>query len=751
MYEAELVKLDELSYLALVVYVEYQEEAWVSIDDLSTMNQFRVDRQEQESKACEQEAAAVAAAAAIIQQEEENAKEAEEGLRLREEQEAAFVAAAARIAEEEREKEKAKEEEERRMQEEIDRVEEGKRLQEEQAAAFAAVAALMAQEEETQKQEAEQDAKRAFEEAAAARKAEEDALKAKKVEVEAAAKEAAAAKHKASEAIAAAKKAEAEAAAAKKAEAEAAATKKAAEEKAAAQRVEEEAAEAAKVALAKKAEAEEVAWRASFDPKKWVIGPSRDGSKVGDVYVFGERLGQPGAFGEAFSVTHKTSGEVFACKVINKTKFNLSSDHAFQYEQLRNEIKLMQTFSHPNIITFNDVYEDQEAVYIVMECCTGGELFDRIKAQAKGRYSEADAAKVLSEMLSGVEYLHKAKIAHCDLKPDNFLFMTESADSQLKIIDFGMAKLVKRREYETAFAGTPFYIAPEVLELKYAEHCDMWSFGVIMFVVLFGFPPFHGADDEKIYDKIRKGFSPETKKGYGAFFPEKMPASDAAKDLIGRCLVQDPAKRLTASEALEHRWFHGDADTSPMIATVLKNLNEFTSSSTFKNAVLNMMSKDMTESEVKDIQDQFRAIDLDGNGTVTVAELQVAVSKVSGAHNASLEKIQEMMKVADLDGDGELSYDVGKMLRGFFVLSLAFFWAGGWVGGWVGLFALNFVNLLFVVCMLIGLMHWLLLARFAGADADSLKPQAEGKRRTDVEAFLQPGRRWRRDNIFARN
>ena len=110
-----------------------------------------------------------------------------------------------------------------------------------------------------------------------------------------------------------------------------------------------------------------------------------------------------------------------------------------------------------------------------------------------------------------------------------------------------MAKLVKRRQYESAFKGTPFYIAPEVLDQKYSEHCDMWSFGVIMFVVLFGFPPFHGKDDSEIYKKIRKGFNSTTKKGYGAFFPQAIPASDAAKDLIARCLVTDAAERLTAT------------------------------------------------------------------------------------------------------------------------------------------------------------------------------------------------------------
>jgi calcium-dependent protein kinase len=200
----------------------------------------------------------------------------------------------------------------------------------------------------------------------------------------------------------------------------------------------------------------------------------------------------------------------------------------------------------------------------------------------------------------------------------------------------------------------------------------MWSFGVIMFVVLFGFPPFHGKDDSEIYKKIRKGFNSTTKKGYGAFFPQAIPASDAAKDLIARCLVTDAAKRLTATEALEHKWFHGQASEAPMIASVLKNLGEFTSSSSFKTAVLNLMSKDMSEEEIKEVQAQFKAIDADGDGTITVAELQAAVGKVAGEQNPSLDKIQEMMQAADLDGDGQLSYDVLEELF-FLLLPRAFF------------------------------------------------------------------------------
>jgi len=172
--------------------------------------------------------------------------------------------------------------------------------------------------------------------------------------------------------------------------------------------------------------------RAAGKADMWVIGKSPQ--KITKAYTFGKQLGQPGAFGEAFLVTKKDTQQKLACKVISKAKFNASNERAYQYSQLRNEITLMRDFEHPNIIKFSDVFEDDKAVYIVMECCSGGELFDRIKAKPTSKYSEIDAAKVCGEILEGIKYLHDQKIAHCDLKPDNFLFIDPSENAQLKVI-----------------------------------------------------------------------------------------------------------------------------------------------------------------------------------------------------------------------------------------------------------------------------------------------------------------------------
>eukprot|EP01083_Nonionella_stella_P168696 570315_1 len=236
--------------------------------------------------------------------------------------------------------------------------------------------------------------------------------------------------------------------------------------------------------------------------------------KIKKFYKLGKKLGQPGQFGYAVECVKIDTKEKFAIKVINKSKFKLLTQRRAFFEQLREEISIMQKLEHANIISFFDVFEDEPNVYIVMEHCNGGELFDRISA--KGSYSEKDAAKVLRQVVEGLRYLHANHIAHCDLKPDNFLFLEPSDDSDLKIIDFGMSKIMKFRKYFRRFCGTPYYVAPEVIDGNYTEACDMWSMGVVMFVMLFGYPPFYVDPNEyhadnKILAKVKKGFDPRTK------------------------------------------------------------------------------------------------------------------------------------------------------------------------------------------------------------------------------------------------
>lgn len=166
---------------------------------------------------------------------------------------------------------------------------------------------------------------------------------------------------------------------------------------------------------------------------QWILeGPTPD---INTVYTLAEQLGQPGQFGRAHRAIHKVTGEQRAVKVVSKTKFTRSADKRIHFKELRLEIEILRQMNHENIIKLYDVFETLNELFIVMEICQGGELFDRIKAQPAGSYSEKDAQHILRQICTGLSYLHKHKIAHCDLKPDNFLFETTAKDSKLKIID----------------------------------------------------------------------------------------------------------------------------------------------------------------------------------------------------------------------------------------------------------------------------------------------------------------------------
>jgi calcium-dependent protein kinase len=316
----------------------------------------------------------------------------------------------------------------------------------------------------------------------------------------------------------------------------------------------------------------------------------------------------------------------------------------------RREMRLISECDHPNIIKGIEAFEDSTHLYMVMEECSGGELFDRIKARKK--YTEKDACDVLRQLGEGIAYLHDNKIAHCDLKPDNFLFKVKAEHSAIKIIDFGLSKMTRPREYMSSLRGTSFYMAPEVFKGKYTYHCDMWSYGIVMFIMLFGFPPFHGSDSS-VKHGIQNGFSPITKDGWGPWFPSSINVSENAKDLISKLLDSDPAVRLTAHEALEHPWF-SEASNLPLPNIVLTNLETFTQNCKFKTVVLAAMAHALSEKDLASIRTAFREMDTNKDGSITVDELKRALTSQGVEESDS--KISDILALVDVNGDGKLSY-----------------------------------------------------------------------------------------------
>merc|ERR1719409_1680432 len=184
---------------------------------------------------------------------------------------------------------------------------------------------------------------------------------------------------------------------------------------------------------------------------------------------------------------------------------SISKAQQAHLERLKQETTLMKMMDHPNIVKLYESFEDNRCIYLVMELCTGGELFDRIIDA--GHFTEAQAATVMQNMFRAIFYMHENHVCHRDLKPENFLFTTKDPieKTHLKVIDFGLAVKFEIGQVLTTKAGTPYYVAPQVLAGKYDHSADLWSCGVIMYVLLCGYPPFYGETDGQILEKVRLG------------------------------------------------------------------------------------------------------------------------------------------------------------------------------------------------------------------------------------------------------
>jgi len=270
-----------------------------------------------------------------------------------------------------------------------------------------------------------------------------------------------------------------------------------------------------------------------------------EANPVEESYHILDEIGR-GAFSVVRVGVHKKTGKKYAIKLIEKA--NLGAD----LNRLQTEIKILKQVDHPNIIKLKELFETPKILAIVTELVTGGEVFDKIVEQ--GSYSEKDAAILVGKMVSAIDYLHKRGIVHRDLKPENLLLKDEKSITEVKIADFGLSKIVGEKfSLMLTACGTPSYVAPEVLTATgYDKEVDLWSIGVITYILLCGFPPFYNENISKLFEEIMQA-------DYD--FPEEYwgHISDNAKDFISKLLVADPCRRLTAAEALNHPWLADQA------------------------------------------------------------------------------------------------------------------------------------------------------------------------------------------------
>jgi len=267
---------------------------------------------------------------------------------------------------------------------------------------------------------------------------------------------------------------------------------------------------------------------------------------VRDIYDLGDIIGT-GGFSVVKQAVHKQTGQKVAVKVIEKGEAG-----AEELELLQREIDIMRKLKHKNIIELIEVFDEDTTLYLALELVTGGELFEQILK--RGNYKERDAAKVVKQILEAIDYMHCNGIAHRDLKPENVLLTLgkDGGPDVIKVTDFGLAKDMGEEMLKTS-CGTPDYVAPEVIMgMAYDNSVDIWSIGVITYILLCGFPPFYGNNDQQVFEKIMKA-------EFDFPSPEWDKISDEAKDFIEKILVLDTNKRPTASQCLDHSWIKGEA------------------------------------------------------------------------------------------------------------------------------------------------------------------------------------------------
>jgi len=270
-------------------------------------------------------------------------------------------------------------------------------------------------------------------------------------------------------------------------------------------------------------------------------------SDVTVMYQINPRPIGKGYYGVVRKCMHRETMEWYAIKSIRKSKVHI--------ETLRREVDALKELDHPNIIKLVDVHEDAIYLHLITELCEGGELFDRIIT--KTNFSEKEAAKLIRSILNAIRYCHAKNIAHRDVKPENFMFMSNEEDSPIKLIDFGLSKNCNSANHGVMRTrlGTPYYIAPEILgEHGYTKSCDISSIGVLAYILLSGIPPFYGDNDGQIFQSVKSGY-------FTFNAPEWDNVSLAAKDFICCLLRMNPSERLSASDALAHPWIAGITGT----------------------------------------------------------------------------------------------------------------------------------------------------------------------------------------------
>lgn len=364
-------------------------------------------------------------------------------------------------------------------------------------------------------------------------------------------------------------------------------------------------------------------------------------------YDFSKKIAGQGSFGTVRVVYPKNNPSLtFALKSIRKEKVKKT------IQILIREVEIMKKIDHPNIIKLFRVYQDKFYFHLLLEYCSGGELLERIIQNP--RFSESYAIEVIKSMIYAIKYLHEMGVCHRDIKPENFVFKDTTSKSELKLIDFGLAYNFQNDAIPSmkTIAGSAYYIAPEVHSGKYEYTCDMWSLGVISFLLLIGDLPVKGANAMEIISSL-EAF--EAKK---VLLPVEYLSAEAKLYLI-HCLEKDPKKRLTSKAALHHKWFKTQISKRvsvdiPCKYTVLQKINNFRSTQKFKREAMKIILSMVRRDEIQHLKELFLEFDHDKTGKINIENVEFALKQMG--MDTTSDEIDHLMENLRLTKENEIHY-----------------------------------------------------------------------------------------------
>jgi calcium-dependent protein kinase len=382
-----------------------------------------------------------------------------------------------------------------------------------------------------------------------------------------------------------------------------------------------------------------------------------------DIYEFIKVIGE-GSYGRVSKVIHRKLNIVRALKAIEKKnkKGEITEENT---NNLRSEINILKSLDHPNIIKIYEYFDIGNKIYITYEYCAGGELFSKLEKIKN--FKEKNIANIMKQIISAVNCLHCNGIIHRDLKPENIMidgdFNNDVENFDVKLIDFGTSQIFRNRSRTltkrfSEKIGSSYYMAPEVILGNYNEKCDCWSLGVIMYMLISGFPPFNGNNDEEIFNSI----STKELKFPSKYF-EKI--SNDAIDLLTNLLCRDVEKRITAQEALDHKWFNNfskeDNDIGKINMDILKkifaNLKKNNNEMKFQQACISYIIHNMLKTDdIKEYRKIFMQFDTDSDGKLAKEELIKGFSKITSKEDAE-EQINNIFENLDKNKNNFIEFE----------------------------------------------------------------------------------------------